>query len=129
MSFTLDINKFIEKTQANSNLVVRRTVIGILSKVVMKSPVDTGRFRANWQVGLNSAKSGSSESVDKSGSATIASGSKAIPAEAAGNAFYITNNLPYAQALEDGHSIQSPPGNMVAGTVAEFESIIREATR
>jgi hypothetical protein len=129
MSFTLDINKFIEKAGAQADLVPRRIVSGILRKVVLKSPVDTGRFRGNWQVGVDTRPSGEVSGTDKSGSKTIAEGIASIPEQAAGHVYYVQNNLPYAQALEDGHSTQSPPGNMVAGTVAEFESIIREATR
>ncbi|MFZ2172398.1 MAG: hypothetical protein WAW61_22520 [Methylococcaceae bacterium] len=145
MSFTLDINKFIEKAGAQADLVPRRIVSGILRKVVLKSPVGNtanwkdqshlpkgyvgGRFRANWQVGVDTMPSGKVSGTDKSGSKTIAAGIAAIPEQAAGHVYYVQNNLPYAQALEDGHSTQSPPGNMVAGTVAEFESIIREATR
>jgi len=144
MSFSLDINKFIEKTGAKADMSTRRIINRILGKVVMKSPVGNtqnwknqahlpkgyvgGHFRKNWQVGVDSKPSGTVDGIDQGGSKTIADGTAKIPANAIGHVYYIQNNLPYAQALEDGHSTQSPPGNMVAGTVAEFESIIREAT-
>jgi hypothetical protein len=41
----------------------------------------------------------------------------------AGHVHYIANNLPYAQALEDGHSTQSPPNAMVGLTVLKFQAI------
>lgn len=95
----------------------------------MKSPVKTGRFRGNWQVGVGVMPSGELDTVDASGSSTIALGVSHVPQQAAGAVYFIANNLPYAQALEDGHSTQAPPGAIVAGTVAEYEAIIREAVQ
>ena len=41
---------------------------------------------------------------------------------------FFTNNLPYAAALENGHSGQAP-GGMVRVTVARFQQIVLEAIR
>jgi len=38
---------------------------------------------------------------------------------------YLTNNLPYAQRLEEGYSQQAPAG-MVALTIQEFQAIANE---
>lgn len=123
-SFALEIQQFCRQTDTRINLVIRRVVLGILREVVRKSPVDTGRFRANWQLGVNSRPAGEVNSISNN---AVERGLAAMPAQAAGNIYYVVNNLDYAQALEDGHSRQSPPGNMVAGTVAEFRRIVREA--
>jgi hypothetical protein len=127
MSFSLDIARFVENAQGGAHIATRRIIHGILRRVVMKSPVKTGRFRGNWQVGVGVMPSGELDTVDASGSSTIALGVSHVPQQAAGAVYFIANNLPYAQALEDGHSTQAPPGAMVAGTVAEYQAIIREA--
>ena len=44
----------------------------------------------------------------------------------AGDVFYITNNLPYAMAIEMGHSQQAPQG-MVRTTAEEFADAVKTA--
>ena len=142
MSFSIDITGFVNRTIAEQNRLVKGIVKGVHESVDMKSPVGDptnwqhpeaappgyvgGRFRANWQLGIGSAPSGVLDSVDPSGSSTRSRVTASIPGQAAGKVYYLVNNLPYAQALEDGHSLQSPPGNMVAGTVAAFQRIVNE---
>lgn len=85
-----------------------------------------GRFRANWQLGIGMKPVGTIDDVDKSGEKTKGKLHAAIPTDAAGRVYYLTNNLPYAWPLEEGHSKQAPAG-MVAITVTEFEDYIRKA--
>jgi len=87
-----------------------------------------GRFRANWQYGLNAAKTDTTEDVDPQGRATIAAIVGKVDKEAAGEVHYITNSLPYADRLENGWSRQAPNG-MVGLTVLEFEPIVEAAAR
>jgi hypothetical protein len=87
-----------------------------------------GHFRANWQIGIGSIPSGILDLKDKSGNVTINAIKGGIPKDAAGLMFFIANNLPYAQALEDGHSGQAPFG-MVALTQVEFQNIINSAVK
>jgi hypothetical protein len=88
-----------------------------------------GRFRANWQYGFNVTPSGTSENKDKEGEETIAKLSAGI-AQVTGAAgiHYIVNNLPYAQALEYGHSTQAAAG-MVGITQVKFRGIVEAAAR
>jgi hypothetical protein len=124
--FALDLAKFAEKAGRNADLVVRKVGIDVLSSVVLKSPVDTGRFRANWNVALGSPDYGTSEAADKSGGGAIARGVAGLSGFSAGGVAYITNNLPYAQRLENGWSDQAPAG-MVRITIAQFSDFIRDA--
>lgn len=94
-----------------------------------------GRFRANWQLTEHAPATG--ELYDESPPATSYPGPDLIIAIADGNItlnpagkkFFWTNNLPYAQALEDGWSTQCPPGGMVSLTVREFQTIIDKAVQ
>lgn len=137
MGFALDISKFAEKCVNNSDKVVRKTVIDITASLVDKSPVGDpdywkhkapagyagGRFRANWQLGVDVFPEGEINALDKSGAKTKTKARAQIPKQAAGHTYIVTNNLPYAQALENGHSRQAPHG-MVSLTKIEFKDII-----
>lgn len=80
-----------------------------------------GRFRGNWQVGLDTAPQGETGQVDKSGGKTLAAGTLVIERFRVGmQAVYFTNNVPYAYPLEFGHSSQAP-GGMVRITAADFQ--------
>ncbi|UMK54482.1 hypothetical protein [Serratia ureilytica] len=80
-----------------------------------------GRFRGNWQVGLDAAPQGETGQVDKSGGKTLAAGTLVIERFRVGmQAVYFTNNVPYAYQLEFGHSSQAP-GGMVRITAADFQ--------
>lgn len=87
-----------------------------------------GRFRGNWQIGVGVSPNGTLDVVDNQGdgSKTYSSIQASIPDKAAGNIYYLVNNLPYAQRLEDGWSKQAPIG-MVALTVVKWQTIVDEA--
>lgn len=129
MSFENDIAAFAARANTNVNTVVKSVVLRIASEVIRKSPVDTGRFKGNWQYGVSVAPVGNLATTDTNGGATVSRIASQMPDNAADAVHYIANNLPYAQGLEDGYSMQSPPGNMVAGTVAEFRRFVAEAAR
>jgi len=127
--FTESVNAFITKAKANQEQVVRAASIRILSRLVLMSPVDTGRFRGNWQVTFEAAASEPVTAIDPDGSETIAAGSVIIETFRVGmNAVYFTNALPYAYRLEMGHSDQAP-GGMVRITAAEFQQFFDEAAK
>jgi hypothetical protein len=86
-----------------------------------------GHFRANWQLGIGALPNGIVEGIDKSGMATLSKANALIPKDAAGKVYYYANNLPYADALEHGHSHQAPYG-MVGLTKLHFRNIIDRAT-
>jgi hypothetical protein len=127
-SFALDISAFVAKSRDKADLIVRKVGIDILTRVVMRSPVRSGRFRANWQVALNSPPAGTLASADKSGADTIAKGAETIAGAKAGGMIWLVNNLPYARRLEYGYSKQAPAG-MVRVTVAEFNASVHRANK
>ncbi len=120
MSFERDLNAFVKDTGVELEQVVRKVALDVHNRVSEKTPVDTGRARGNWNV-----KAGSPDlSTDNTGLSSVLTlkkgdGNKPI---------YITNNLPYAQKLEDGHSKQAPAG-MVALTMAEIDAGIKNVIR
>jgi hypothetical protein len=125
-TFALDISHFINRTRSNADLVTKKIVLDIARSVIRKSPVDTGRFKGNWQYGTNELPTGTTDIHDESGSGTVAHIAGQVPAQASGKLHYIVNNLPYSIRLEHGWSAQAPQG-MVGLTIAEYQAIVRRA--
>lgn len=89
---------------------VRVIALAMLNEIVLRSPVDTGRFRGNNIVSVGAPVYTTTENLDKSGGETIQRGLSAMSGLEPYTQVFIQNNLPYAQALEDGHSKQAPRG-------------------
>lgn len=105
--------------------VIRGTLLDMTRRVIMRTPVDTGRARGNWQATINNPASGTLNTQDQGGQSTLA---EAMPmTEAApGNVYYLTNNLPYVgPRLEYGWSDQAPQG-IVRITLRELNQSINE---
>lgn len=118
-TFKLDISKFIDKTSKSADAQVRKVCLDLVTGIVLKTPVDTGRARANWVTSIGSPSDNVTESVDPSGSSTI-TGSLGAISKATGNVLWITNNLPYIYRLEfEGWSRQAPAG-MVRVTINDI---------
>jgi len=89
---------------------VRVIALAMLNEIVLRSPVDTGRFRGNNIVSVGSPVYTSNANVDPTGSETIQQGARITTGLEPYTLVFIQNNLPYATALEDGHSQQAPGG-------------------
>lgn len=129
--FQGDIDKWIKQVKSGLDDVIREFVKAVHADLVKGSPVDTGRFRANWQITYNHIPMYALNEYDKSGNATIAAGirtANVLPLGRGGavTTIYFSNMLIYANALEYGHSQQAPAG--VLGLVAiRLRSYMAEA--
>ena len=124
MTFARDLSKAIEKAKDKAELAARKITIELFSNVILKSPVDTGRFRANWNCSIGSVDKSTSEETDKSGAGSIGR----VRAEVTkytldGRSIYLANSLPYADRLENGWSDQAPQG-MVRLSIIETNNAI-----
>ena len=90
------------------------------------SPVDTGRFRASWQVGENAAPGG----IAPEGKYPTAAPLSRIgySQETIGNIYSVHNNLPYAERLAANppYSKQTAPG-WVQGVAKDVQGRVRIA--
>ena len=125
--FTLQLNKEILETDEKIDIAVKKIGIDALKNVVKKSPVDTGRFRGNWQTTIGTPTSLTVRSVDKSGTATINAGVRKVTKfdYKKNKVIFIQNNLPYANRLENGWSRQAPKG-MVSQTIQLLNARYKE---
>lgn len=119
--FALDVRKFAVDANEALETVVKRVEIEIFSRIVFRSPVDTGRFRGNWFVDQRQV----TNDVDKSGEITVARMAEAVNASQVGGVTSYINSLPYSERLEFGYSQKAPEG-VVRITAAEFGVIVEE---
>jgi hypothetical protein len=126
--FAQEIEAFVKVAKGNADRAVRRICLGVLSNVVIASPVDTGRFRGNWQVGVSAPVISTANSPQKDPGAVISEAAGKLAGVHAGAVVYITNSLPYALSLEFGHSQQAPDG-MVRLTFRRIDQIVADATK
>ena len=127
-SFSESLAAFAEQAKEVIDDVFREVVIKIGTSVIRLSPVDTGRFKGNWQFTVGAPSNQSIDTVDKSGHETIAALVAEVSNLEAGQVAYVVNNLLYGIPLEYGHSDQAPAG-MVQITLARFQQIVDEAIR
>ena len=96
--------------------LLRAAVLETDARVKAASPVDTGRLRASWQIGENSASGGEAPASDsypkeKKDERTVHS---ILPPERinysqekVGNVYSVHNNLPYVEPVLTGNNL--PP--------------------
>jgi hypothetical protein len=110
------INAFKIEIKDEAESMARRIAFAVDRQVVMMSPVDTGRFRANWQVSLNVEATGTVEHVPGVGGSSKSQNTqkaldqlgKVTKDYKLGDSIYIVNNVVYGPRLNDGHSKQAP---------------------
>jgi hypothetical protein len=150
MTFAVDLAAFGNLLSEKLKRLEKGIVIGLGEDVVMRSPVGDpdnwrsedlrlwaaeegyvgGRFRANWQYGLSQRPLGDLPDIDATGMASltrIAQGVRQVTR--VGNVHYLTNNLPYAQDIEDGHSWNQAPNGVVDLAVTHWQQIANEQAR
>ena len=149
--FKLALEAFAKKAGDRADAVVSTVVQDVVREIDGRSPVGKaerwaanierakrgkpplpagyvgGRFRGNWQLGVDELIGTEIDRTDATGTGTVAANIAGLPAAAASHNYFLSNNLPYAQRLESGHSKQAPPGFMVGGTVLKFTQIVNDA--
>ena len=136
-SFAAQIFAFGAHAELKQQQALRKSAFEVFSRVIMRTPVDTGRLRGNWQATTHKQATGVVEELDQSGPVTQnGSGNSAakrdmetvVLGESRPTVFHLSNTLPYAQVVEYGSSDQAPQG-MVRISVLEFEKIVGEVTK
>lgn len=128
--FADQIEAWSDKAMHRLTLAHRKIALEAFTRVIMRSPVDTGRFRGNWQISIDELKMEDLplDHIDPTGANVIAEVREVLETLFAGTVVYLANNLPYAQRLENGWSDQAPAG-MVAITVVEFQPIVKQVAK
>jgi len=124
--FKVQLQDSMKNIGQSSNDRVRRIALATFERIVTVPPVDEGTFRANWLIGFNT--------LDRSFDLNLkladvqATVSKAVAmintGAVAGSVVFICNSVPYAVALEYGHSWQQAPGGIVEPTCKVMKAAI-----
>lgn len=123
--FAVQLDRELDVVISQWDQVIRKIGLEALSRIVLKTPVDTGRARGNWLVQIGGAGIEVTSEIDSSGAVTIAKGSNVIGTfklKDGDQIISLYNNLPYINRLENGWSKIQAPAGMVAVTVAELEA-------
>jgi len=122
----------VRREQRRLETLARKIVLEVGKRLVERSPVDSGRFRANWQYGKGHAPGGTVEGgsptpgVDNVDARFLETTVRAVGAGDPGVVHYYVNNVVYAAKLEAGSSPQAPLG-IVSPVKLEFVGIVRGA--
>ena len=122
MARTIRIGDIGDYANSQMEKLLNSAVLDTDTLLKSASPVDTGRFRASWQVGENGAgvyDAGPQQAATGAfKDQTEPPGKPTPPAlrrmnyskERPGNIYSVHNNLPYAEPLANGSSKQASPG-------------------
>jgi hypothetical protein len=124
MARTIRVGDIGDYCNQQMEKLLRAAVLETDSLAKQASPVDTGRFRASWQVGENAAPGGIAPPGDYSGTAPLQR--IGYQHEKLGNIYSVHNNLPYAEPLADGSSKQAQPG-WVQGIAKDVQTRVQTA--
>ncbi|MBG6289529.1 HK97 gp10 family phage protein [Pseudomonas nitroreducens] len=124
-SFSAQINSFVEQTKEDLTELFQNVVIAVGTSVIKISPVDTGRFRGEWQFTIDTPAQSQNGRIDPTGNDAIADVVDGALMLQIGQTAWLVNLLPYAIPLEYGHSDQAPNG-MVRITIARFQELVRK---
>ncbi len=124
MARTIKIEDIGKYASNNVEKLLRAAVLETDSLLKQASPVDTGRFRASWQVGENAAPGGIAPPGNYGTTPPLTR--IGYGQERMGNVYSVHNNLPYAEPLANGSSKQAAPG-WVQGAAKDVQGRVRIA--
>ena len=136
-SFHGDIQAFTEKVQHRGDVILRKVALDLFRGVVMKTPVDTGRARGNWMVGINRIPTETQLGIENAPMTRIISD---VSAARWGDSVALANSVAYIGVLEyggfpnppikgskteGGYSKQAPQG-MVRITIEQYRPTLNK---
>lgn len=121
--WSIPLDRLADRSKARLETVVRVVTLNLFVAVVKRSPVSSGRFRANWNVSYGAPNLTITDSTTVARGDVEARRAVTLPV---GGVTFLSNGLPYAYRLEHGWSKQAPVG-MVRLSVVELQQHIRKA--
>jgi hypothetical protein len=133
-AFELKIPKWVESANGKLDAVARQTCFEMGKLVIEATPVDKGFLRGSWQPSIGKPDGELAAINDPGGAGSLARVSLVASQVKAGDIFYMTNGAVYAMRVEFGFVGKDSLGRTynqtgryyVTGTVAKFQSVVRE---
>ena len=129
--FEKALNVFAKGIGIGVETVIKKVSLQVFTGVVKKTPVDKGRARASWVIGVERPTSSPPISKNKTFSPSEATAQASLELTKLSkvkpwSTVFVSNSVPYIERLEDGYSEQArDPDGMVAVTLAEVERDIK----
>lgn len=131
-TFSRRIRTRAARVSKNTDGLVKKVILAVDQAVVLATPVDTGRARANWRPSIGAMDTTTAPEPSSPGAGlreALAAGEDVAKRYVGGTnspTVHITNSLNYIQYLNDGSSRQAPR-NFVNTAILLALSAIRQA--
>ena len=139
--WSVPVDHIAHRFEGDLDKTVRAISLELFTLLLIRSPVDTGRFRGNWLVsfddwpggdgggfGASVRDGGDREANARSAQEHAMRQASKFSKGKAGVKVLMVNNVPYSVELELGSSQQAPHG-VVRVTAEEFAQAARNAAR
>lgn len=100
----------VDEVPSRVNKLQRSIAMRLLTGVVKKTPVDTGRARGGWQISITTPIQTAISRVDKEGVGVAGTELAKLAELGAYDVIWITNNVEYILVLEEGLFEPTDPG-------------------
>lgn len=104
----------------------KAVVLEAFTRIVKRTPVDTGRARGNWQLGINTSSNTILDVKIKDEETALRIGLQALTSITPFSIVHITNNLEYIYYLEYVRTSEQHPEGMVEVTIAELKAWVQK---
>jgi len=118
-AFNKEVNDFVH-TLVPQKVVqfIAKISFELLTRIVEKTPVKTGRAQGGWQMTVDEVNS-----EEWLGSDPLNSAMGTLSSIGPTSVVYLNNNVPYIMFLEAGSSSQAAPGEMIQQSVNEVRQV------
>jgi len=128
--WSIDLTKWAEQAKIDLRSTLQKIAMEAFKRIIERSPVDTGRFRANWGCSIGSPEIVTYELFDKDGQKAEVQMREIVAHWDGTDSIFFVNNLPYSLVLEYGRANGEPgskqaPGGMVRLTVVEMQAWVQ----
>lgn len=124
MTFELDLRDFEKAIAGDIAEFMQKTVFELYKGITIKSPVRSGRFKGNWNIGIGAPN----YTVQESATSTPYGAPMSVTSELfkidGTKPVYISNGLPYGVRLESGTWSKQAPAGMVDVTLTEYRAFM-----
>jgi len=137
--FNKELDEFAKCIPTKVSIIQKKLVLEALRRLILRTPVDTGRARGNWQVTIANPAEGQVEGdwpkssgkgkkenpgIRPDDGRTITKGMAVLTGLPDYQVVWISNNVDYIEFLEHGSSTQAPEG-MLAITIEELRNMFK----
>jgi len=133
--FERALQQFSKKVELSAATLTKRVATDLFRRIIEKTPVDTGRARASWNISIGAPNADvQPEGQHQSNADALAAKANealagyGVDGQKHLQPIYITNNLPYIGELEHGSSQQAPQG-MVALSLKEVTNTLNKLSK